>query len=107
LAIRFVRLVTVATTVFRLPRVSVSRYTHREPGRIGQYGFVMVVEKSVGSSRLGSLPCGSAAALVAAPEPERSPLSLPQATRADARIAAPVAAMSLGPVMGCLLGSPP
>src|SRR5207247_7230223 len=58
----FVRFVTVTSTRCASP-FSTSRYTQWLPGRIGQYGLSMFVEKSAGSSCTGFVPWGRAGAL--------------------------------------------
>src|SRR6266545_445398 len=64
--ISFARPVTVTSTRCTLPSASVSRYTQRLPGTIGQYGLSIPSTKSDGSRRTVSLPCGSG---LASPRP--------------------------------------
>src|SRR4249919_500408 len=57
-----VAVVATTTTSCVLPFSSTSRYVHRVPGFIGQYGLVMSALKFAGSSVTGSAPVGSLAA---------------------------------------------
>ena len=68
-AVITVRRVTVTTTRLRVPSGSVSRYTQRRPGRIGNYGLVIRVVNRAGSRMTGSAPWGRPPPVPAAAAP--------------------------------------